>query len=177
LDRLHHYRVVILPSILYLSRAQERALESWAAAGGRLLVPGERPRFYENGKERPALAFAGASTDLAPAYAAEGQWTARDDLPGLRATVYWKKEGRRVTLVTHLLNYDVSKKGEVRPARSVRVSYPLPDGAARAGRAQVWLVSPESGEGTAIDAELRDSRLTFEIAEVGIYQLVEASLS
>lgn len=176
LDRLRQYRVVILPSVLYLSRAEERAIAKWAAAGGRLIVPGERPRFHEDATPRDTPAFANASADLAAAYGAEWRWTQRDDLPGLRANAYWKRDRGRAVVVTHLLSYDVSKAGEVRPARGVPVSFTLPEGIGRVRLGRLSMISADSGEAVRVEGELRDGKLSFEAPEVRIYRVVEAVL-
>ncbi|MFN0171409.1 MAG: hypothetical protein ACKV22_33755 [Bryobacteraceae bacterium] len=176
LDRLRQYRVVILPSVLYLSRSQERAIEKWVAAGGRLLVPGERPAFYEDATPRAAAAFAQASADLAPAYDAGWRWTRRDNLPGLRANVYWKKDRGRAAVVTHLLNYDVPAGGEPRPARAVPVSFPLPETLERARLGKLFQISPDSDQAIPLEGDLRDGKLSFEVPEVRLYRVVEALL-
>ncbi len=175
LDRLGQYRVVILPSVRYLSRREEQTLARWAAAGGQLIVPGQRPAFYTDGRPRAAPAFPAAPSGVAPASAPGYRWTPREDLPGLRANVYWKREAGRTTVVTHLLNYDVSPAGEPRPARDVPVSVALPAAVGNVRLERLSMVSLAAPE-TTLAGAVRGGRLAFTAPEVSIYLAVEAVL-
>ncbi|MCX6620717.1 MAG: hypothetical protein NTY38_06500, partial [Acidobacteria bacterium] len=170
LELLPRYSVFILPSVKYLSTAQEQAIRRWTQAGGVLLVPGDRPTLYEDAKARAKPAFESAPALPAAAYESKFRWTSAEGLPGLRANVYWTQDGRWARVVTHVVNYDVSARGEVAPARKVPISFTLPDLLAGAA------VEKLAAEETALSGEIRDGRLSFELPEVRVYRIVEAVL-
>ena len=100
-------------------------------------------------------------------------WTDRADLPGLRATCYWRREGAGAgaRLVLHLLNY------EPEPARDVPISLPLPEeDGARWRRASLRLHLAGAEQPTALSGEIRRGRLVFTVPEVVVHMAVEAEM-
>jgi hypothetical protein len=177
LDLLPRYSVFILPSVAYLSRAQEQAIRKWIAAGGLLLVPGGRPAHYEDARTRSKPAFDSAPSDLAPAYASKFKWTGAQGSPGLRANVYWKQDGRQARVVIHVLNYDVTTSGEPGTVRNLPVSLALPDSLAKSTIGKLSVVAPDSAEPTPLRGEIRDGKLLFELPELRVYRIAEAVLT
>ncbi|HUZ45899.1 MAG TPA: alpha-amylase family protein [Terriglobia bacterium] len=176
LNLLGRYRVFILPSVVYLSRAQEQTIEKWMRGGGRLIVPGFHPTFYEDAKPRPAPAFSGAPSDFSLVRSPRFQWTTRKGLPGLRGYVYWKQEGRQGRVTLHLLNYDLDAAHEPGPVRHIPISVALPDVLQHATVGKLSAFTPNSGETEELHGEIRDGRLSFELPELRVYRLVEAVL-
>ena len=176
LNLLGRYRVLILPSVAYLSRAQEQAIEKWMRGGGRLIVPGAHPTFYGNAKPRPAPAFSESHADISPACSARFQWTTREGLPGLRGYVYWKQEDRRSRVTLHLLNYDLDAAHEPSPVRNIPISIALPEVLRHATVGKLSAFSPNSDDAPDLHGEIRSCRLSFMLPELRVYGLVEAVL-
>jgi len=142
LDQLPRYRVLILPAVKDLSAAQQQAIAAWRRRGGRLLT-GLEP--------------------LPDRY----RWTARPVSAALRANAYWKRDAAEATVVLHVLNYEISAKGEVTPARDVPVSLPLP--------AAIHEWQP-GAVGAPADAAVREGRLCFTVPEVRVHSMIQISL-
>jgi hypothetical protein len=176
LHLLPRYHAFILPSVAYLSRAQEQVIEKWMRGGGLLIVPGDHPTFYENAKPRPTPAFGSAPADFSALRSPQFQWTGRDGLPGLRGYAYWKQEGRQSRVTLHLLNYDLDATHEPEPVRHIPVSIALPISVHRATLGKLSTFTPDSGEASELQGELRDGRLNFELPELRVYRGVEALL-
>ncbi len=100
-------------------------------------------------------------------------YTDRGDLPGLRATCYWRRAGRGARLVLHLVSYEVNENQPPEPARDVPISLPLP----AAGRL-VGLRCYRAGaeQPAKLSGEIRLGRLEFRVPEVVVHLLVEAEL-
>jgi hypothetical protein len=173
---LPRYRVLILPSMAYLSRAQEQTIEEWIGGGGRLIVPGDHPSFYEDAKPRSAPAFGSAPSDFSLLRSPQFQWTGRQGLPGLRGNAYWKQEGRRSHVTIHLLNYDVDATHEPEPVRDIPISVALPVAIQQASLGKLSAFAPDSNEASELRGEIRDGRLSFELQELRVYRIVEALL-
>jgi len=97
-------------------------------------------------------------------------YTDRRDLPGLRATCYWRREGEGARMVLHLLNYDPE------PARDVPITLALPEGAGRwkSVRLRGWRAGAERA--VEVGGEIRQNRLTFRVPELATHLAVEADL-
>ena len=176
LNLLGRYRVLILPSVIYLSRGQEQTIKKLVRGGGRLIVPGAHPTFYGNAKPRPAPAFNSAPADIVPACSPRFQWTTRAGLPGLRGYVYWKQEARQSRVTLHLLNYDLDAAHEPSPVRNIPISIALPDALQHATVGKLSTFTPNSDEALELHGEIRSGRLSFDLPELRVYRLVEAVL-
>jgi len=177
LHLLPRYSVFILPSVAYLSRAQEQAMEQWVRGGGTLIVPGAHPTFYEDAKPRPAPAFGSAPSDLSALHTPQFQWTRREGLAGLRANAYWKQEGRQSRVTIHLLNYDLDATHEPEPVRDIPISVALPVKVQHATLGKLSAYAPDSSDPVQLRGEIRDGRLSFDLPELRVYRLVEATFS
>jgi hypothetical protein len=171
------YRLFILPSVAYLSRAQERAIQQWMDRGGQLIVPGDHPTFYEEAKPRPGPAFGSAPADVSALRSPQFQWTGREGLPGLRGYAYGKQEGRHARVTIHLLNYDLDATHEPEPVHDLPVSVALPAAFQHATLGKLSAFAPDSSEVLELHGEVRDGRLSFELPELRVYRLVEALMT
>lgn len=177
LDRLERYSVLILPSVIYLARSQQRAIGKWMGAGGHLIVPGFHPDYYGNAKPRPAPLFTQAPSDISPVCSAPYQWTPHKGLPGLRGYVYSKQEGRQARVTVHLLNYDLDTTHEPQPVRDLPISVVLPRALQQETLSGLTAFTPSSGQSSQLHGEIRNGRLSFELPELRVYRLVEAVVS
>jgi len=230
--RLARYRVVLLPRTACISDAVAGALETWVRGGGRLVLTGDLPAFYETARPRSRpvfssvlgrargvrvvplgqgrLAWAPDIQEVAPIPGEERKllylsstaleeavarppavlplvdrpllklldslaerrlaYTDRTDLPGLRATCYWRREGKGARLVIHLLNYDPD------PARDVPVSLPLSEGAGlwKSARLRGWHAGAQSH--LELTGQILDHRLRFRVPELAVHLAVEAEV-
>jgi hypothetical protein len=176
LHLLPSYRVFILPSVAYLSRAQEEAIEKWMDGGGRLIVPGDHPTFYEDAKPRPAPAFGSAPSAFSALRSPQFQWTGREGLAGLRGYAYWKQAGGQSRVTIHLLNYDLDASHEPEPVRDIPISVALPVTVQPATLGRLSVFAPDSSDPSELRGEIRDGRLSFELPELRVYCVVEAVL-
>ena len=177
LHMLPRYRVFIIPSVAYLSRAQERTIQEWMDGGGRLIVPGDHPTYYDDAKPRPAPAFGPASSASSELRTPQFQWTGREGLPGLRANAYWKQEGRQSRVTVHLLNYDLDPTHEPEPVRDISISVALPVTVQHATLAKLTAFAPDSSDPSELRGEIRDGRLAFELPDLRVYRIVQALLT
>lgn len=174
---LPQFRVLILPSVKYLSAPRQHAIERWRAQGGLLIVPGEHPAYDEFARPLPKPLFTDAGSALGPALETRFRWTTQPALPALRANAYWKQQPDGATVAMHLLNYGISPAGEIAPAKDVAVSLPLPEALRQSRVASARTLTPEGAEGPLASAQVRDGRLHAQLPEVDIYRLVDVTLS
>ena len=176
LRRLPQYSVFVFPSVAYLSRAQEQTIQKWMGGGGRLIVPGDHPTFYEDAKPRLVPAFVSALSNFSALCSPQFQWTAGPGLAGLRGNAYWKQEGRQARVTIHLVNYDLDATHEPEPVHEIPISLALPVPVQHATLGKLSAFAPDSSEASELGGEIRDGRLSFELKDLGVYCVVEALL-
>ena len=79
-------------------------------------------------------------------------------------------------MTVHLLNYDVSAKGEPSPVRDLPFSVALPDAIRSSVIERLTELSPDADDESPLRGEVRDGRLKFGLAELRLYRVVEAVL-
>jgi hypothetical protein len=100
--------------------------------------------------------------------------TDRRDIPGLRATAYWKRESGRARIVIHLVNYEVTELTEAAPVRHLTMSVPLPAGAWRLEKLRQF--EPGDTPESTLQGSVENGRLRFGVSEIRAYKALEATL-
>jgi len=90
------------------------------------------------------------------------------DLPGLRATCYWRRGATSARFILHLLNYDPD------PARAVGISLLLPERLRGSKLAQLRGYSAGRELPFELSGEIRQGRLNFCVPELVVHVAVEA---
>ncbi|MCC7499003.1 MAG: hypothetical protein IT160_15575 [Bryobacterales bacterium] len=177
LGALSRYRVLILPSVKYLSAGQAHSIERWRARGGLLIVTGGHPAFDDLARPLAKPLFAGAETNLARAMAPRFRWTTQPGVPGLRANAYSKTVDGGTLVTVHVLNYDISPSGEVFPAKHAAISLPLPPSLSRLKVKAATTLTAGGNEDELPGVIVRDGRLHAELPDIQVYRIVSVTLS